>query len=71
MLTKDTALTAKRSAESLVAITTQYFFARVTGDAFGFGIEKKDAPVHIMGNNPFFEIIQNAFQVIPVAHQIF
>jgi hypothetical protein len=54
-----------------MAIPAQHFITRVTADAFGFGIEKKDAPVHVVGDNPFFEIIQDIFQVIPVAHQIF
>jgi hypothetical protein len=51
-----------------MTIPAQHVFTPVTGDAFGFGIKKKDAPVHVVGDNPFFEIIQDIFKVIPVAH---
>jgi hypothetical protein len=71
MFAKDTALSAKGAAESLVAISAQYFLALVTGNVLGFRVEKKDAPVHVMGNNPLLEIIQDAFEIIPVAYQIF
>jgi hypothetical protein len=71
IFTKNTAFSAKGTAKSLMAIPAQYIRAAVTGDAFGFRIEKKDAPVHVMGNNPFFKVIQDIFQVVPVAHQIF
>jgi hypothetical protein len=35
---------------------------------FGLRVEEKDAPVHVMGDDAFFKIIQNVFQIILVAH---
>jgi hypothetical protein len=61
-------LTAKRAAKRLVAISTQNFLTGIAGDPFGFLVEKKDAPVHVMGNDTFFEIVQNRFQIVLVAH---
>jgi hypothetical protein len=35
---------------------------------FGLRIEKKDSPVHVMGDDALFEIIQDVFQVILMTH---
>jgi hypothetical protein len=60
-------LTAKRAAKSLVAISPQDLLPAVAGNTFGLLIEKKDAPVHVMGNDAFFKIVQDSFQVILMA----
>jgi hypothetical protein len=60
--------TAKRMAESLMAVFAQDIFPVVTGNTFGFLVEKKDAPIHVMGNYSFFETVQDMLQVIPMAH---
>ena len=43
----------------------------VAGYAFGFLVEKKDLPVHVMGNDSFFKIVQDRLQVILMADYIF
>ena len=54
-----------------MAISAQHFLPAISGNMLGLRIEKKDSPVHVMGDDALFEIIQNIFQVILVAHKIF
>jgi hypothetical protein len=68
IIAKCTAFTTKWTAERLVAISAQHFLPAVSGNMFGLRIEKKDSPVHVMGDDAFFEIIQDVFQVILVTH---
>jgi hypothetical protein len=58
---------AKGAAECLMAIPSQNFLPAVPGNAFGFLVEKKDAPVHVMGNDALFQVVQDRFQVILMA----
>jgi len=51
-----------------MAISIQDLLPAVSGNAFGFLVEKKDASVHVMGNDSFFKIVQDSLQVILMAH---
>ena len=48
------ALATEGSFEDVVAILAQDFFAGVAGDALGFGIEKIDTPLHVVGDDALF-----------------
>ena len=54
VVAKCAALTAKRTAKGFMTIAAQYLLPAVAGNALGFLVEKEDAPVHVMGDNPFF-----------------
>jgi hypothetical protein len=54
-----------------MAIPADNFLAPETGDPLSFLIEEKDAPVKIMGNNPFLEVIQDPLQVFLARQQFF
>ena len=58
-----TALPAKGGAEDIMAIAPQHLCATEACDPFGFGIEKKDATIKIVGNNALFEAVQNPDQI--------
>jgi hypothetical protein len=68
IIAKGTMFAAKRTAERLVAISAQHFLPAVSGNLLSLRVEKKDAPVHVMSDDAFFEIIQDVFQVILVTH---
>ena len=68
IIAKHTAFATKWTAERLVAISAQHLLSTVSGNMFGLRVEKKDAPVHVMSDDAFFEIIQDVFQVILVTH---
>ena len=51
-----------------MAVFAQDIFAIVSGNAFGLLIEEKNASGHVMGNNPFFETVQDMLKVIAMAH---
>ena len=68
---KCTVLAAEGAAKRLVAISPQDLLPAVAGYAFGFLVEKKDLPVHVMGNDSFFKIVQDRLQVILMADYIF
>jgi hypothetical protein len=68
IIAKYTAFTTKWTAESLMAVSAEHLLPAVSGNMFGLRVEKKDAPVHVMGDDAFFEIIQDVFQVILVTH---
>jgi hypothetical protein len=68
IIAKYTAFATKWTAESLMAISAQHLLPAVTGNVFGLLVKKKDAPVVVMGDDAFFEVIQDVFQVILVTH---
>ena len=65
------ALPAERGSERLVAIPAQHLRAAVAGDAFRLPVEEKDAPLQVVGDDPLFQVVQDMFQIVPVAHQGF
>jgi hypothetical protein len=62
-IAKRTVLTTERAVEHLVAITPKDLVTAETGHPFGFGIEKIDPALQIVGNDALVQIIQNADQV--------
>jgi hypothetical protein len=62
---------AERFAESLVAIPAQHLVSPKTSDAFGLAVEKKDSALHVVGNDPLLQAVEDMLQVVPVAQQGF
>jgi hypothetical protein len=62
---------AEGCAEDLVAIPAQHLLSAVAGDALRLPVEEKDAALQVVGDDPFFQVVQDMLQVVPVAHQGF
>ena len=59
-------LSAERRTEGLVAIPAKDILAGESSDALGLGVEEEDPPLHVMGDDPFLQVVQDPFQVGPV-----
>ena len=65
-MAKGTLPAAKRAVKNFVAILSQNVVFRKTGYSFSFLIEKEDAPVQVMGDDPFLEIVKDPFQIFSI-----
>ena len=65
-MAKGTVPATKRAVKNFVAIPSQNVVFRKTGYSFSFLIEKEDAPVQVMGDDPFLEIIKDPFQIFSI-----
>jgi hypothetical protein len=65
-MAKGTVPAAKRAVKNFVAIPSQNVVFRKTGYSFRFLIKKEDAPVQVMGDDPFLEIVKNPFQIFSI-----
>ena len=59
---------AKGAVKNFVAISSQNVVFRKTGYSFRFLIEKEDAPVQVMGDDSFLEIVKDPFQIFSIGN---
>ena len=65
MVAEGAALPAEGDAEGVVAVPAEDFFPAESGNLFGLLVEKEDAAIQVVRDNPLFEIIEDAGQVLP------
>ncbi len=51
-----------------MAVPPQNVIPAVSGNSLVFAVEIIDAPVHVVGNDAGFQIVQNTFQVLSVRY---
>ncbi len=54
-----------------MAVAAQHLRPGVAGDALRLPVEKEDPALHVVGDDAFLEVVQDLFEVVPVAHQGF
>ena len=65
------AIAAERAAKDLVAVLAQDFSPFVAGDLLSGAVEKHNAPVLVVSDDAFQQVIENLFQIPLVRQQAF
>jgi hypothetical protein len=71
IFTKGATTTAKGTAKGLVTVPSLHFALGVAGYLLGGPVKEEDAPLNVMSNDSFHEIVKDTFQIFLVGYGLF